>query len=158
MSSHFGVAHHIAGNNVHLPATQAKKHKWFIYLEECIHMVGTYQFVGSTDSMTHRWANTKSKIKCLANGGTKKAGTGLEKHYQVGCSEYSGEDLKHIRITLLEQFNTNEESLRASNHQEGPGCRCSQCEKLKNLEDKWICRLGTLLGFHQHSPYMANMD
>ena len=60
LSSHFIIPHSIAGHNTHLPATQKPKLKWFIYLEECIHPEGIYQFVGSTDSMTHRWATTPS--------------------------------------------------------------------------------------------------
>ena len=145
LSSHFNVRHSIAGHNVHLPATQAKKHQWFVYLEECIHPQGTYQYIGSTDSMTHRWANTKSKIHSLVAGRSARAGTGLENHFKAGCSEYD-EGLKSVRVTLLEHMNTSDQSLRSSSHQAGPGCRCSQCNKLKDLEDKWICRLGTFHG------------
>ena len=50
--SHFGVKHSIAGCNTHLPATKIQKNQWFVYLEECIHPEGTYQYIGSTDSMT----------------------------------------------------------------------------------------------------------
>jgi hypothetical protein len=119
LSSHFGVRHKIAGHNVHLPATQVKKHRWFIYLEECVHPEGIFQYVGSTDSMTHRWSNTKSKINALARNPQLTAGTGLEKHYQSGCSQYSDPNLTQIRITLLEHFNTSEENLLAANHQAG---------------------------------------
>ena len=86
ISTHFAVNHMIAGNNVHLPATQTIKLKWFIYLEECVHPEGVFQYVGSTDSMTHRWANTKSKILSLVDGRSDKAGTGLENHFKNGCS------------------------------------------------------------------------
>ena len=74
-SSHFKMNHAIAGNNIHLKATQKPKLRWFIYLKECPHSEGIYQYVGSTNSVTERWANTKSK--CLAG---KKEGTGLEKN------------------------------------------------------------------------------
>ena len=80
-SHHYKVKHSIAGNNVHLKATENLKLCWFIYLKECIHPEGNYQYVGSTNSVTERWANTKSK--CLARN---KEGTGLEKHYKEGCS------------------------------------------------------------------------
>ena len=145
-SSHFKVKHSIAGRNIHLPATQKLKLKWFIYLEECVHPEGTYQYVGSTESMTHRWANTKSKIKLIASGQNVKPGTGLEKHVKNGCSQYSGPDLNHVRISLLEQFNTTEAKLQTSSHEGGPGCQCTQCKALKSLEDKWICRMGTYHG------------
>ena len=136
----------IASNNVHLPATQTIKLKWFIYLEECVHPEGVFQYVGSTDSMTHRWANTKSKILSLVDGRSDKAGTEFETHFKNGCSEYCGDDLKHVRVTLLENMTITEDDLETSIHQAGPGCRCRLCEKLKDMEDKWICRLGTFHG------------
>ena len=108
---------------------------------ECLDDDGIFQYVGSTVSVTERWANTKSKI----NGG-KKAGTGLEKHYEQGCSKNLGPDLQNVRITLLEHMTTNNTKLRAAGHEKGAGCRCEECEKLKSLEDKWICRLGSYHG------------
>ena len=95
--------------------------------------------------MTHRWANTKSKIHFLADGKAVKAGTGLENHFKEGCALYC-KDLKSVRVTLLEHMNVTEEGLTSAIHQAGPGCRCHQCEKLKSMEDKWICRLGTFHG------------
>ena len=95
--------------------------------------------------MTHRWANTKSKIHSLVSGRPGKAGTGLESHFKSGCPVYDVE-LKSVRVTLLEHMNTTEEVLQTSSHQAGPGCQCSQCTKLKGIEDKWICRLGTFHG------------
>ena len=124
MSSHFKVKHSVAGHNVHLPPSQSMKDKWFIYLEECVHPEGTFQYVGSTDSMTHRWANTKSKIHFLADGKAVKAGTGLENHFKEGCALYC-KDLKSVRVTLLEHMNVTEEGLKSASHQAGPGCRCN---------------------------------
>ena len=95
--------------------------------------------------MTHRWSKTKSKINAINAGKEVKPGTGLEKHIKRGCTEFRP-DLKNVRITLLEHLTTSEESLRSAIHQEGPGCRCCECNKLKNLEDKWISRLGTYHG------------
>ena len=135
-SSHFKRKHNIAGHNVHLEATMKPKLTWFVYLMECIHQHGIYQYAGSTCSMTDRWANTKSK--CLK--GTCE-GTGLDKHYKDGC-----QNANNIRITLLEQYNTTNEALHAANHKQRPGCICQECEKLKELESKWIHRLGTLHG------------
>ena len=148
LSSHFGVRHGVAGCNIHLPPTQKQKNKWFVYLEECIHPEGIYQYIGSTDSMTHRWANTKSKIISLAGNPALKASTGLENHYKSGCSQFSGSDLSQIRVTLLEHMNVKEEDLQAASHLAGPGCRCNQCQKLKDIEDKWICRMGTFHGVY----------
>ena len=53
-SSHFQRNHAIAGHNVHRKSTEKPKLKWFVYLEECIHPEGTFQYVGSTNSMTER--------------------------------------------------------------------------------------------------------
>ena len=35
------------------------------------------------------------------------------------------------------------EKLALANHEPGPKCRCSECEKMKSLEDAWILKLGT---------------
>ena len=145
-STHFGVKHSIAGNNVHLPATQKEKFLWFIYLLECIHPEGRFQYVGSAISITHRWANTKSKINSLALNPSLQAGSGIEKHFKEGCSQHQGPALESVRVTLLETFETSKEKTKASNHKAGEGCRCTECERLKELEDKWICRLGTFHG------------
>ena len=140
-SSHFGVKHAIAGHNIHPPATQPDKLRWFVYMEECVHPEGVFQYIGSTTSMTERWANTKSRIN-----GNKKPGTGLETHYKEGCSQNLGPDLASVRVTLLEHMDTNHGRLASAEHQAGPGCRCTECGKLKSLEDKWICRMGTYHG------------
>ena len=145
-SSHFARKHSVAGHNVHLPASQKLKTKWFIYLEECVHPQGTFQYIGSTDSMTHRWANTKSVIDKLTSNRAAKASTGLEKHFRDGCSQFSGPGLDHVKVTLLEHLDTNEDALRTASHRGGAGCRCSECQRLLNLEYKWICRMGTYNG------------
>ena len=102
---------------------------------------GNYQYVGSTNSVTERWANTKSK--CLAGN---REGTGLEKHFKEGCSAIKP-NLDNLKISLLEHYDTTDQLLQSSNHRPGPGCVCQECEKLKDLESKWIHRLGTL---HSH--------
>ena len=110
-------------------------------MEECVHPEGVFQYVGSTTSMTDRWANTKSRIIL-----EKKPGTGLETHYKEGCSQNLRPDLASVRITLLEHMDTTHEKLTEAIDQAGPGCRCNECGKLKSLEDKWICRVGSYHG------------
>ena len=139
-SSHFQRRHAVAGHNVHLKATEKVKLRWFVYLQECLHPDGIYQYVGSTSSVTERWANTKSK--CVA--GTTK-GSGIEKHFNLGCTAKS-DNLRNIRNTLLEHFDTTSPKLKSANHKPGPGCRCTECSQLKNIEDKWIFRMGTMFG------------
>ena len=81
-----------------------------------MHPDAVFRYVGSTDSMTHRRANTKSKIISLVDGGSDRAGTGLENHFKNGCSGYCGADLKHVRVTLLENMNLTEDDLKTSVH------------------------------------------
>ena len=76
VSNHFKVKHTISGHNVHLPATEKIKLTWFVYLEEDT-LCGK-QYVGSTNSMTHRWANTKLQYR---NKNSKE--TGLEEHVVI---------------------------------------------------------------------------
>ena len=89
--------------------------------------------------------NTKSKISAITPGKYVKSGTGLEKHVKKGCSVFR-QDMNNVRLTLLEHFTTGTESLRQSSHQEGPGCCCSECNRLKQKEDKWISRMGSYHG------------
>ena len=84
------------------PSCQHDKLRWFVYMEECVHPEGVFQYIGSTTSMTERWSNTKSKIN-----GNKTPGTGLETHFAEGCSQNLGPDLASVRVTLLEHMDTN---------------------------------------------------
>ena len=90
--------------------------------------------------MTERWANTKNR--CLARDSDS---TGLYKHHKEGCSAVLPAH-GNVRVSLLEQFNTTAESLRQSQHKSGPACGCTECDKLKQLESKWILRVGTVHG------------
>ena len=40
------------------------------------------------------------------------------------------------------------EELQAAKHKLGPGCMCDLCNRLKNLEDSWILKLGTFFWPH----------
>ena len=142
LSSHFKVTHIIAGQNVHLLASHKFKDMWYMYLEACINPEGTFQYVGSTDSMTHWWANTKSKCITISRDNNTKPGTGLKRHLKSGCSQYEPE-MNQVRISLLEYCITSEEKLNAVRNGGGAGCHRSQCFNLKKLEDKWISRFGT---------------
>ena len=102
LSSHFKRNHAIAGNNIHLKATQTPKIRWFIYLRECSRPEGKYQYIGSTNSVLDRWAKTKSK--CL--GGGESEGTGLKKHCKEGAPPWK---FKHI---LFQHYDTTPELLQ----------------------------------------------
>ena len=90
--------------------------------------------------MCARWASTKKA--CLDQN---SANTGLYKHFQSGCPAFNG-DLTHLRWTLLDHVDTSTEQLDSAGHVGGAKCRCTECQRLKQQEDKWICRLGTFYG------------
>ena len=90
--------------------------------------------------MTERWANTKAR--CLARDSDS---TGLYKHHKEGCS-VANPALGNVWISLLEQYNTSSETLKKAKHKPGPACGCTECDKLKQLESKWILRLGSIHG------------
>ena len=51
--------------------------------------------------------------------------------------------MKHLTWTLIDHIDTSDKQLEDAEHIGGVGCRCSECLRLKDTEDKWICRLGT---------------
>ena len=129
----------IHGHLTHLKPSQKPKLRWFIYLMEDLGC--QKQYVGSTTDICSRWASTKSACN-KANSNS----TGLYRHFQEGCASDTGDTKDHIRITLLDYLDTKEELLRQAEHEGGPQCRCTECGKLKRIEDKWIMRLGTFYG------------
>ena len=99
-------------------------------------------YVGSTTDVCGRWANTK---KACQDG--KLSNTGLYKHFMTGCPEFQQTgNLCHLKWTLVDSMLTSAESLQEAEHVGGPKCRCRECLRLKQLEDKWICRLGSFYG------------
>ena len=54
--------------------------------------------------------------------------------------------LNQLKWTILDHFETTLENLTKVGHQGGPQCRCSECQRLKTVEDKWICRMGSFYG------------
>ena len=71
----------------------------------------------------------------------------LYRHFRDGCpADTGGRNLDHLRWTLLDHLDTSEQRLAAAGHEGGAKCRCPQCLRLKEIEDKWICRLGTFNG------------
>ena len=55
-----------------------------------------------------------------------------------------GKDKTTLDVTLKDFYDTTQQKLMLANHESGPKCRCSECGKLKSLEDAWIINLGTL--------------
>ena len=73
------------------------------------------QYVGSTTDVCSRWAATKSACN-KANSNS----TGLYKHFQEGCPSDTGQGKDHIRLTLVDFFDTTVEKLSHAGHEGGP--------------------------------------
>ena len=129
----------IHGHLVHLKPSQRPKLRWFIYLLEDLGC--SKQYVGSTTDVCGRWAATKS-----ACNKRNSNSTGLYKHFQEGCPSDTGQQKDHVRLTLLDYLDTTVEQLDRAGHVTGPQCRCTECNRLKRIEDKWICKMGTFHG------------
>ena len=115
------------------------KIRWFVYSildEPC-----NKQIVGSTQDPKLRWANYKSSC----NKQNSKS-TGLCKHFLEGCPNDQGPEKSTLDFTLIDFFDTTEEQLKKAKHVPGPKCRCIECQKLKDLEDKWILKMGSFYG------------
>ena len=85
----------IHGRNIHTKASDPNPLKWFVYLEEDV--LCRKQYVGSTFSITTRWANTK--LRCNRRDSDQ---TGLYKHFRDGCPNDTGNSKTHIRISLID--------------------------------------------------------
>ena len=138
-SIYFNKKFAIHGRLIHLKPSVKPKLRWFIYLMEDLGC--QLQYVGSTTDICARWAAAKS----ACNKGTSNS-TGLYKHFQEGCPSDGGSDKDQIRLTLIDFLDTSVPKLADAGHISGPQCRCTECNKLKRIEDKWILRLGTFYG------------
>ena len=131
--------HAVHGHLVHLKPSQKVKLRWFVYLLE--DLLCLKQYIGSTTDICGRWSNTKS-----ACNKADSDRTGLYKHFRDGCPNDTGQEKSHIRLTLVDYYDTTEDRLRLAGHEPGPQCRCVECNGLKRVEDKWILRMGTFHG------------
>ena len=57
-----------------------------------------------------------------------------------------GKEKLTLSINLIDFYDTTEEKLVAPDHVPGPKCRCAECIHLKDLEDRWILKMGTFYG------------
>ena len=72
----------------------------------------------------------------------------MAKHFTTngGCPNDTGRDKDTLCFTLIDHIDVTEDDLIKAGHVSGPKCRCLQCGRLKDLEDKWILKLGTFYG------------
>ena len=71
--------------------------------------------------------------------------TGLYEHFRDGCPHDDGREKMNIRISLVDFIDTSIEKLNRANHKKG-NCKCSECDRLRRADNKWIKRLGTFYG------------
>ena len=115
------------------------KTRWFIYSIEdlpCQKMI-----IGSTKNPTERWANYKS----TCNKESSKS-SGLSKHFMDGCPFDNGVEKMTLNYTLIDYYDTTEQKIKEAGHVPGPKCRCRECNLLKDLENNWIMKIGSLYG------------
>ena len=115
--------------------------RWFIYLIEDIPC--NKAIVDSTTKPTSRWSAHKSSC----NNGPSHS-TGLSKHFTLnwGYPNDIGREKKTLRYTLIDYIDVSQDDLQKAGHVKGPKCWCSECNRLKDLEDSWILKLGTFYG------------
>ena len=144
-SYYFGRRFAIHLKNIHLPAGMRNKMVWFVYLAHDTSCQLLY--VGSTSDVCARWSQTKKACQ-----DKNRDNTTLYKHFQDGCQKHvETGNIRHLTFTLIDHIETSSERLRDASHQGGAGCRCGECQRLKDCEDKWIMRLGSF-----HPPHGLN--
>ena len=135
-SHHFGTKIKIRGHLSHDYSPRGLI-RWFIYTIEDLPCQLLY--VGSSQSPVARFSSHKSSC----NSGKSKA-TGLAKHFiNGGCPNDPGRQKQTLNFTLVDHMDTSADKLAAAGHT-GGACDCSECYKLKVLEDKFIMRIGSL--------------
>ena len=136
-SYHFGTKIRIHGHLSHDFVPEGDGVRWYIYQIEDVPCHKIY--VGSTTSPLLRWANHKA----TANSEKSKS-TGLSKHFiDGGCPNDTGRNKNTLRFTLVDYLDTSLSKLQLVGHVAGAKCRCSECEALKRLEDRFILKTGS---------------
>ena len=97
--------------------------------------------IGSTQTPVQRWSNYKS----TCNSETSKS-TGLAKHFLDGCPFDQGKEKLTLCFNLIDFYDTTQENIIKAGHVPGPKCRCQECNNLKDLEDRWILKMGSFYG------------
>ena len=115
------------------------KIRWFIY---CVEDIPCKKIIiGSTQNPVKRWSNYKS----TCNSKTSKS-TGLAKHFMEGCPFDPGQEKMTLGFNLIDFYDTTGSKLLEAGHVPGPKCRCKECNTLKDLEDRWILKMGSFYG------------
>ena len=147
VSKHFGSKLKIHGHLSHDVSSSGDVTRWYVYLVEddpC-----GKQYVGSTINVTSRWSAHKHSANFPEGKdplNRKTPSTGLAKHFQKGCPNDVGPTKHTLTFTLLDYYETSSVRLATAGHKPGAACRCHECNGLKDLEDKWILKVGSCFG------------
>ena len=93
------------------------------------------QYIGSTTEMYGRWLNHKSDCNRGVNS------CGLSAHFAMGCPGDTSDMKTQLWVTLLDYMDVTETESQNAKHG-GVGCLCKLCDKLKDIENKWVMTLG----------------
>ena len=137
-SIHYATKFRIHGHLRHDYSPEGKI-RWYVY--GIIDIPCNKIIIGSTQDPCSRWANYKSSC----NKQNSKS-TGLAKHFMDGCPFDTGTEKRTLNYTLVEFYDTTEEKIKEAGHVPDPRCRCRECILLKDLENKWIMKIGSLYG------------
>ena len=119
--------------------TPEGKIRWYIYCG--VDVPCKKQIVGSTKDPVKRWANYKAT--CNSENSNS---TGLANHFKDGCPFDTGKEKNTLVFTLIDFYDTTREKLQRAGHVSGPYCKCKECVHLKDLEDRWILKMGSFYG------------
>ena len=83
--------------------------------------------------------------KCFAH---QKIYIYISKHFTFneGCPNDLGRQKEMLNFTLVDYIDISPEDLTKAGHVGGAKCRCKECDRLKDIEDKFILRMGTFYG------------
>ena len=100
--------------------------------------------LGSTQNPVKRWSCHKS----TCNQPSSSNSTGLAKHFTQGrgCPSDPGRQKETLNFTLIDHYDTTEVKLIEAKHERGAKCRCEECGRFKDLEDRHILKLGSFYG------------
>ena len=120
--------------------------RWFVYLVQDLPC--GKQYVGSTQNVSARWSGHKHSANFPEGKDPlhkKTPSTGLAKHFQKGCPNDLGPTKHTLTFSLLDYYDTSHDKLSEVGHK-GGACRCSECDALKDIEDRWILKVGSCFG------------
>ena len=151
-SIYYSTKFRIHGHLRHDYAPEGKI-RWFIYgIKDvpCGKII-----IGSTQDPNSRWANYKSSC----NKQNSKS-TGLSKHFMDGCPFDTGTEKATLNYTLVDFYDTTAQKIKEAGHVPGPKCRCKECNTLKDLENKWIMKMGSMYrtsGLNERNEMKTNI-